>query len=236
MVGHPSVRTFKLECLLGQLVNPKQMLFGASLRWRKGYISIWNKSKQNCGYHGNRKLPLTYDGENDVSMLASSLLIRSSSNRINHNRLRSIALERSVIKYWGVLNRVHVYTTIALGSVVVHKYTSYTYKVHMKAIYKSWTYDSYTLPWISYSVICPVWSESSLSAWRNLGSLATHWAHTEDSNQTGQMPRLIWVFAGRTSTLLVLSCRGSNSKLRHIYMSKGYFKKKKVQFLRIADK
>ena len=57
--------------------------------------------------------------------------------------------------------------------------------------------------------IYPVWSESSLSAWRNLGSLATHWAHSEDSDQTGRMPRLIWVFAGRTLTLLVLSCRGS---------------------------
>ena len=40
-------------------------------------------------------------------------------------------------------------------------------------------------------------SESSLSAWRKLGSLATHWAHSEDSDQTGRMPRLIWVFAGR---------------------------------------
>ena len=59
--------------------------------------------------------------------------------------------------------------------------------------------------------IRPVWWESSLSAWRNLWSLATHWAHNEDSDQTGQMPRLIWVFAGRTATLLVLSCRGSNS-------------------------
>ena len=57
--------------------------------------------------------------------------------------------------------------------------------------------------------IRPVWSESSLSAWRKLGSLATHWAHSEDSFQTGRMPRLIWVFAGRTATLLVLSCRGS---------------------------
>ena len=28
--------------------------------------------------------------------------------------------------------------------------------------------------------IRPVWSESSLSAWRKLGSLATHWAHSED--------------------------------------------------------
>ena len=26
----------------------------------------------------------------------------------------------------------------------------------------------------------PVWSESSLSAWRKLVSLATHWAHSED--------------------------------------------------------
>ena len=46
--------------------------------------------------------------------------------------------------------------------------------------------------------IHPVWSESSLSAWRKLGSLAIHWAHSEDSDQTGRMPRLIWVFAGCT--------------------------------------
>ena len=46
--------------------------------------------------------------------------------------------------------------------------------------------------------IRPVWSESSLSAWRKLGSIATHWAHSENSVQTGRMPRLIWVFAGRT--------------------------------------
>ena len=52
--------------------------------------------------------------------------------------------------------------------------------------------------------------ESSLSTWRNLGVLATHWAHSEDSDQTGRMPRLIWVLAGRTLILLVLSCRGSN--------------------------
>ena len=43
--------------------------------------------------------------------------------------------------------------------------------------------------------IRPVWSESSLSAWRKLGSVATHWAHSKDSDQTGRMPRLIWVFA-----------------------------------------
>ena len=40
--------------------------------------------------------------------------------------------------------------------------------------------------------IRPVWSESSLSTWRNTGSSGTHWAHYEDSDQTGR----IWVFAG----------------------------------------
>ena len=35
--------------------------------------------------------------------------------------------------------------------------------------------------------ICPVWSESLLSAWRKLGSLATHWANSKASDQTGQM-------------------------------------------------
>ena len=51
--------------------------------------------------------------------------------------------------------------------------------------------------------------QSSLSAWRKLGSLATHWAHSKDFDQTGKMPRLIWVFAGRTVILLVLSWGGS---------------------------
>ena len=46
--------------------------------------------------------------------------------------------------------------------------------------------------------VCPVWSESSLSTWRNIGPLTTYWVHSEDSDQTGWMPRLIWVFAGRT--------------------------------------
>ena len=35
-------------------------------------------------------------------------------------------------------------------------------------------------------------------------------ADSEDSDQTGRMPRLIWVFAGCTLILLVLSCRGSD--------------------------
>ena len=56
---------------------------------------------------------------------------------------------------------------------------------------------------------CPGWFESSMSTWRKLGSLTTHWAHSEDYDQTGRMPRVICVSAGRTAILLVLSCRGS---------------------------
>ena len=41
----------------------------------------------------------------------------------------------------------------------------------------------------------------SLSNWRRVGALATQRVHSEDSDQTGRMPRLIWVFAGCTATL-----------------------------------
>ena len=43
-----------------------------------------------------------------------------------------------------------------------------------------------------------VWSESTLSAWRNIGSLTFQNAHSEDSDQTARMRRLIGIFAGRT--------------------------------------
>ena len=59
--------------------------------------------------------------------------------------------------------------------------------------------------------IRPVWWESSLYAWRKLESLATHWAANEDSDQTGQMLRLIWVFAGRKVILSVLLWGSSNT-------------------------
>ena len=64
--------------------------------------------------------------------------------------------------------------------------------------------------------IRPVWSESSLSAWRNLGSLVTHWAHIEDSDQTGRMTRLIWVFAGRTVTLFCRAAAHFNNYVRFV--------------------
>ena len=53
--------------------------------------------------------------------------------------------------------------------------------------------------------IRPVWSESSLCAqWVAKDPVFLH--VSEDSDQTGRMPRLIWVFTRRTVTFLVLSC------------------------------
>ena len=57
--------------------------------------------------------------------------------------------------------------------------------------------------------IHPVWSESSLCAQSIAKDPSFLHADSEDSDQTGRMPRLIWVFAVRTLILLVLSWGGS---------------------------
>ena len=76
--------------------------------------------------------------------------------------------------------------------------------------------------------IRPVWSESSLRAqWVAKDPSFLH-ANSEDSDQTGQMPRLIWVFAGRTLTLLVLSCCGSCVKFVAISFLLNRYKKNKL--------
>ena len=67
--------------------------------------------------------------------------------------------------------------------------------------------DIWVATW-QYLPVCPaktqislgirhVWSESLLSAWRNLASIATHWAYSEDTDQAERMRRLIWCFAFR---------------------------------------
>ena len=57
--------------------------------------------------------------------------------------------------------------------------------------------------------IRPVWSEFSLSAWRKLSSLATHWAHSEDWSDPADAQADLRAFAGCTVILLVLSWGGS---------------------------
>ena len=71
--------------------------------------------------------------------------------------------------------------------------------------------------------ICPVWSESSLCAqWVAKGPSFLR-TDSEDSDQIGRMPRLIWVFAERTLILLVLSCLGSYSHWARLWGWRGGF-------------
>ena len=69
--------TFELEYFWGQLANVDQILCVASLGVGKSCIMFWGRLDQNSGVHGNRKPPLTYNGENGVSTLSRLLLIRS---------------------------------------------------------------------------------------------------------------------------------------------------------------
>ena len=69
--------TFELESLWGKLANLDQILCVTSLGVGKGCIMFWGRLDQNSGAHGNRKPPLTYNGENAVSTFSRLLLIRS---------------------------------------------------------------------------------------------------------------------------------------------------------------
>ena len=64
--------------------------------------------------------------------------------------------------------------------------------------------------------IRPIGIEALLSAWRNIGPLTTYWAHSEDSDQTGRMPRLIWVFGGRPCHFVGFVMRRLNVSLRKL--------------------
>ena len=63
----PKFHTFELEYLWSQLANLDQILCATSLGWGKGCLRFWGRLDENSGFHGNRKPPLTYNGENDVS-------------------------------------------------------------------------------------------------------------------------------------------------------------------------
>ena len=69
--------TFELEYLWGQLANPDQILCVASLGVGKGCIMFWGRLDHTSGVYGNRKPPLTYNGENGVSTFSQLLLTRS---------------------------------------------------------------------------------------------------------------------------------------------------------------
>ena len=62
--------------LWSQLAKFDQILCVASLGWGKGCIRFWGRLDRNSSFHGNRKLPLTCNGENYVSTFSRLFLIR----------------------------------------------------------------------------------------------------------------------------------------------------------------
>ena len=69
--------TFELEYLWSQLANLDHILCVASMGWGKGCIRFWGRLDQNSSFHDNRKPPLTYNWENDVSTFSWLFLIWS---------------------------------------------------------------------------------------------------------------------------------------------------------------
>ena len=104
------VHTFKLEYLWSQLANLDQILCVASLGWGKGWIRFWGRLAQNSGFHGNRKPPLTYNGENDVSTFSRLFLICSflylqvtktcikSQTSLNFGQIRPLTSELAALE------------------------------------------------------------------------------------------------------------------------------------------
>ena len=71
--------TFELEYLWSQLANLDQIFVCSTIWVGKGCIRFWDRLDRNAGFHGNRKPPLTYNGENDVSTFSRLFLIWSFS-------------------------------------------------------------------------------------------------------------------------------------------------------------
>ena len=98
----------------------------------------------------------------------------------NLNILFTLNEWRCILLVLRVLSRIHLHTKLSLCTTKTTKWSVHPAKTQISL------------------GIRPVWSESSQSAWRRIGTLATHWAYSEVSDLSRLMPRLNWDFAGRT--------------------------------------
>ena len=81
-----------------------------------------------------------------------------------------------------LLRRYHV---VCYSNLQILHYIAITEHAHGKTKKKK------KMIWLRSAWASAQSDESSLSAWRNIGSLATHWAHSEDSDQTAQADRVL---------------------------------------------
>ena len=129
--------TFELEYLWSQLANLDQILFIASLGWGKGCVRFWGRLDQNSGFHGNRKPPLTYNGENDVFTFSAGNQDRHKSlDEFNFRPLVSMAhlyvfwneiwpwhigLRWAIVAFWATcFYSCHSFTVIPSKPLYIH--------------------------------------------------------------------------------------------------------------------
>ena len=158
------------------------------------------------------------------SLIACLVHVRDHSSRRVYWFSCVVSLLIQNLKFWAFSSRLHFNVTKAISDTCIRTRlrTSWCYRFCcvMKALYQRSNI-------ISRDMTNPtIWvcSQRRLkAAWASAQSdqslrCATQWvaknpsflhADSEDSDQTGRMPRLIWDSAGRTVTLSVLSCRGS---------------------------
>ena len=145
------------------------------------------------GFHARDDLALAHWDETDFSISFHVKLEQKSIIEYAKQRLTISSFLEFFFQHFGnIFPEVnhYIHWTFRLEKVTIHYMSRFMKKPTKWPLYPEKTQISLG--------IRPVWSESSLSAWRNIGSSATHWAHCEDSRQTGQMPRLIRVYAGLT--------------------------------------
>ena len=164
------VHTFKLKYLWSQLANLDQILCVASLGWGKGCIRFWGRLDQNSGFHGNRKAPLTYNRENDVSTFSRLFLIRSflylqvtricikSRTSLNFGQIGSLttelaALERLKISHRLIMGKYCLHASLFIFYQIIRKVAGNQDRHKSSVEFYFWpdqtTHFGVTCPWVT---------------------------------------------------------------------------------------
>ena len=129
---HSVIIHMKLEYLWGQLASVDQSLYEASLWWGKGCIRFWDRLDKKSGFHGNRKRPLTDNGENDISTFTLfffffffyQILFKPAGNTDRHNISNEFEFRPDrITPYrvrcpWGALERLKKFPSTYNGEMV----------------------------------------------------------------------------------------------------------------------
>ena len=96
--------------LQDQLADFSQILLVASSGSGKGCTRFWGRSDQNCGYHGNRNLPLTYNGKTRClrvfSVTFNKIFVKLAGNEDRHKISDEVKCWPGRTFHFGVFRRL----------------------------------------------------------------------------------------------------------------------------------